>query len=128
MISFKRSRDDRNDVGLRCGLYLLIRDACLQPISVKAKAIRNTKSKINFYASGALYINDKMEHPIDPVNLLPIPPLIDSYTYHSQLPSSVASSSASNKVENGWIMGIDEAGRGRGSHSSKLSFEADLYR
>jgi len=46
-------------------------------------------------------------HPPDPVDLEPIPPLIDSYSYHSQLPESLD--------EAGWIMGIDEAGRGRES-------------
>jgi ribonuclease H2 subunit A len=45
-------------------------------------------------------------HPVDPVDLTPIPPLQDSYTYHSYVDDAV------NKEE-GWIMGIDEAGRGR---------------
>lgn len=49
---------------------------------------------------------------IDPVNLDPIPPLIDSYSFHSTLPASAAPGSEENKE--GWIMGIDEAGRGRG--------------
>ncbi|WWD19681.1 ribonuclease HII [Kwoniella shandongensis] len=52
-----------------------------------------------------------MSHPIDPVNVSPIPPLQDSYTYHSALPSSV-SGLPTNESE-GWMMGIDEAGRGR---------------
>jgi len=41
---------------------------------------------------------------MDPVNLSPIPPLLDSYTYHSALHP---------ENDEGWIMGIDEAGRGR---------------
>ncbi|KAK4685520.1 ribonuclease H2 subunit A, partial [Tremellales sp. Uapishka_1] len=47
-------------------------------------------------------------YPIDPVNVLPLSPLQDSYTYHSQ---PFASTSTSPDRE-GWIMGIDEAGRG----------------
>ena len=46
-----------------------------------------------------------MTHPVDPVNLAPIPPLIDSYTYHS--------APHQDDGPEGWIMGIDEAGRGR---------------
>ncbi|WWC91754.1 uncharacterized protein L201_006701 [Kwoniella dendrophila CBS 6074] len=52
-----------------------------------------------------------MSHPIDPVNLDPIPPMIDSYTYHSKLPSSI--DGVIKDEDEGWIMGIDEAGRGR---------------
>ncbi|WWD03694.1 ribonuclease HII [Kwoniella europaea PYCC6329] len=52
-----------------------------------------------------------MAHPIDPVNLSPIPPMIDSYTYHSKLPSSI--DGQIKDEDEGWIMGIDEAGRGR---------------
>jgi hypothetical protein len=48
---------------------------------------------------------DDMTYPIDPVNLAPIPPLIDSYTYHS--------APHQDDGPEGWIMGIDEAGRGR---------------
>lgn len=47
----------------------------------------------------------------DPVNLEPIPALQDSYVFHSQLPPEAAPGSDANK--GGWIMGIDEAGRGR---------------
>ncbi|KAL7418517.1 hypothetical protein Q5752_006975 [Cryptotrichosporon argae] len=43
-----------------------------------------------------------MTHPVDPVDLDPIPPLLDSYTYHS----------VPHEAGEGWIMGIDEAGRG----------------
>ncbi|WWC64531.1 ribonuclease HII [Kwoniella dejecticola CBS 10117] len=50
-------------------------------------------------------------HPIDPVNLEPIPPLLDSYTFHSKLPDSV--DGQIKDADEGWIMGIDEAGRGR---------------
>ncbi|WWC72063.1 uncharacterized protein I206_106023 [Kwoniella pini CBS 10737] len=52
-----------------------------------------------------------MAHPIDPVNLKPIPPLQDSYSYHSKLPDSVDGQIKDS--DEGWIMGIDEAGRGR---------------
>jgi hypothetical protein len=45
-------------------------------------------------------------HPVDPVNLSPIPPLLDSYSFHSSLNDSLDKTEA-------WIMGIDEAGRGR---------------
>ncbi|BEJ10200.1 hypothetical protein CcaverHIS641_0702350 [Cutaneotrichosporon cavernicola] len=48
--------------------------------------------------------------PVDPVNLDPIPSLLDSYTFHSVLPDDFDQSSEQNKE--GWIMGIDEAGRG----------------
>ncbi|CAK9782406.1 ribonuclease H-like protein [Cutaneotrichosporon oleaginosum] len=47
---------------------------------------------------------------VDPVNLDPIPPLLDSYTFHSVLPDDFDPTSDENKE--GWIMGIDEAGRG----------------
>lgn len=49
--------------------------------------------------------------PVDPVNLDPIPPLLDSYTFHSVLPDDFDPASEQNKE--GWVMGIDEAGRGR---------------
>jgi hypothetical protein len=58
-------------------------------------------------------------YPTDPVNLVPIPPLIDSYIYHSEPYLAGPSSGSENestsvvKEEDGWIMGIDEAGRGR---------------
>jgi hypothetical protein len=51
-------------------------------------------------------------HPTDPVNLDPIPSLIDSYTYHSELPL-LPDASTSAAGREGWMMGIDEAGRGR---------------
>lgn len=44
-------------------------------------------------------------YPKDPVNIEPIPPLQDSYSYHSE-----PYNGESNEE---WIMGIDEAGRGR---------------
>ncbi|EAL19140.1 hypothetical protein CNBH2390 [Cryptococcus deneoformans B-3501A] len=47
-----------------------------------------------------------MSTPIDPVNLDPVPPLSDSYVFHSSLPA------AEQTPGEGWIMGIDEAGRG----------------
>ncbi|EIW71984.1 hypothetical protein TREMEDRAFT_26073 [Tremella mesenterica DSM 1558] len=53
-------------------------------------------------------------HPPDPVNLVFIPPLIDSYTYHSILPPD---------IEGEWIMGIDEAGRG---HIGPMVYAAAL--
>lgn len=46
----------------------------------------------------------------DPVDQQPIPALLDSYVFHSELPSEAARAAAN---EGGWIMGIDEAGRGR---------------
>lgn len=46
-------------------------------------------------------------YPTDPVNIAPIPPLQDSYSYHSE--------PHSGDPEEEWIMGIDEAGRGRES-------------
>ncbi|WVR07635.1 ribonuclease HII [Kwoniella sp. DSM 27419] len=49
---------------------------------------------------------------IDPVNLDPVPALQDSYTFHSQLPQAITSGVAAKGNEE-WIMGIDEAGRGR---------------
>ncbi|WRT70178.1 ribonuclease HII [Kwoniella shivajii] len=52
-----------------------------------------------------------MAHHIDPVNLTPIPPLLDSYTYHSKLPDSIDGQVKDG--DEGWMMGIDEAGRGR---------------
>jgi hypothetical protein len=58
-------------------------------------------------------------HPIDPVNVSPIPPLQDSYTYHSDPYQS------SEGEE--WIMGIDEAGRGRGSFLPAANSPADVY-
>ncbi|ORX40519.1 putative ribonuclease HI large subunit [Kockovaella imperatae] len=39
---------------------------------------------------------------MDPVNLSPVPPLLDSYCFHS----------TRHESSEGWIMGIDEAGRG----------------
>ena len=60
-----------------------------------------------------------MNHPIDPVNLAPIPPLIDSYVYHSTPHKDTGAE--------GWIMGIDEAGRGRESGWSPSSLrQSDL--
>lgn len=46
-------------------------------------------------------------HPVDPVDVSPLPPLQDSYTYHSAPYGSPEGEE--------WIMGIDEAGRGRES-------------
>lgn len=54
----------------------------------------------------------------DPVNLQPIPALQDSYVFHSVLPPEAAPGSDANK--GGWIMGIDEAGRGRELPPSSL--------
>lgn len=64
----------------------------------------------------------------DPVDPRPTRPLVDSYSYHSPLPVSLSStaedyeeegeSSASGSKRKGvggggWMLGIDEAGRGR---------------
>jgi len=46
-------------------------------------------------------------YPLDPVDISPLPPLQDSYTYHSAPFQSPEGEE--------WIMGIDEAGRGRES-------------
>lgn len=46
-------------------------------------------------------------YPKDPVNIDPIPPLQDSYSYHSE--------PYGEDAREEWIMGIDEAGRGRKS-------------
>lgn len=54
----------------------------------------------------------------DPVNIQPIPALQDSYVFHSVLPPEAAPGSDANK--GGWIMGIDEAGRGRELPPSSL--------
>lgn len=51
-----------------------------------------------------------MTSQVDPVNLEPIPPLSDSYLFNSSLPDKFEQHN-----EEGWIMGIDEAGRGRAS-------------
>jgi hypothetical protein len=51
---------------------------------------------------------------VDPVDLTPIPHLIDSYTFHSDLID------LAEHKEDGWIMGIDEAGRGRELYSYLL--------
>lgn len=52
-----------------------------------------------------------MSTPIDPVNLEPVSPLRNSYVFHSALPAAERTSGE------GWIMGIDEAGRGRESNT-----------
>ena len=46
-------------------------------------------------------------HSLDPVDVSPLPPLQDSYVYHS--------APFESPEGEGWIMGIDEAGRGRES-------------
>jgi hypothetical protein len=50
-------------------------------------------------------------YPLDPVDISPLPPLQDSYTYHSAPFQSPEGEE--------WIMGIDEAGRGRESHANR---------
>jgi hypothetical protein len=58
--------------------------------------------------------NPDMAYPTDPVNPIPGSPLIHGYSYHSALPDSAAVSvtdAEGAKVQ--WMMGIDEAGRGR---------------
>jgi hypothetical protein len=56
----------------------------------------------------------------DPVNQSPIPPLLDSYTYHSE-----SFTLSDSDEDNGWIMGIDEAGRGREAIDFCSIVEAD---
>jgi len=53
-------------------------------------------------------------YPLDPVVISPLPPLQDSYTYHSAPFQSPEGEE--------WIMGIDEAGRGR--ESSAFIYDA----
>ncbi|KAI5454294.1 hypothetical protein NCC49_004352 [Naganishia albida] len=52
-----------------------------------------------------------MSYPADPVNPSPATPLIHGYSYHSALPEGLTSDEGDAKEP--WIMGIDEAGRGR---------------
>lgn len=55
-----------------------------------------------------------MAYPSDPVNPFPGSPLIHGYSYNSALPESASASvtdAEGAKVQ--WMMGIDEAGRGR---------------
>lgn len=55
-----------------------------------------------------------MAYPTDPVNPFSGSPLIHGYSYHSALPDGTAVSvtdAEGAKVQ--WMMGIDEAGRGR---------------
>ncbi|ODN94706.1 ribonuclease HII [Cryptococcus wingfieldii CBS 7118] len=49
-----------------------------------------------------------MSSSIDPVDIHPMPPLKDSYVFHSPLPDDFTP----NGEQDGWLMGIDEAGRG----------------
>lgn len=58
------------------------------------------------------------QHPVDPVNLEPIPPLRDSYVYHSK--EYRCPPATETGEDDGWIMGIDEAGRGRESFSHSI--------
>jgi hypothetical protein len=58
-------------------------------------------------------------YPRDPVDIEPIPPLQDSYSYHSE-PHQCADGEE-------WIMGIDEAGRGRESTGLKFQTSADTH-
>jgi hypothetical protein len=58
---------------------------------------------------------------INPIEPIPQIALFDSYTYHSPLPCQPGSSrlvgtnegEGDDEVGQGWVMGIDEAGRGR---------------
>jgi hypothetical protein len=58
-----------------------------------------------------------MSTPSDPVNPCPGLPLIHSYSYHSALPLEdvMTVKEDGESVKEPWIMGIDEAGRGRRS-------------
>ena len=64
-----------------------------------------------------------MAYPADPVNPVPGSPLIHGYSYHSALPESASTSVTDGEgAKVPWIMGIDEAGRGRECHLLKWSF------
>jgi hypothetical protein len=65
-----------------------------------------------------------MSYPADPVNPFLETPLIHGYSYHSVLPESVASEGGD--VKEPWIMGIDEAGRGR-KYSTSSRIQVDSY-
>ena len=54
----------------------------------------------------------------DPIEPRPLRPLIDSYSYHSPLPDWLLLDLDKDRSENeqGWMLGIDEAGRGRRYH------------
>jgi hypothetical protein len=54
--------------------------------------------------------SSQQQHPPNPIEPIPSTALFDSYTYHSPLPSHTAEDGG---VHRGWMMGIDEAGRGR---------------
>lgn len=75
-------------------------------MSERDDASRFTKNQLqsaHTYHSRA--IMSESVHPLDPVDISPLPPLQDSYVYHSKPFESPEGE--------GWIMGIDEAGRGR---------------
>jgi hypothetical protein len=72
------------------------------------KVIRRDKSRRVLY-----HIVDSTM-PLDPVDQTPFPKLQESYTFHSDLPDGFQKSSGATGDE-GWVMGIDEAGRGRES-------------
>ena len=54
----------------------------------------------------------------DPIEPRPLRPLIDSYSYHSPLPDWLLLELDKDRSDNeqGWMLGIDEAGRGRRYH------------
>jgi hypothetical protein len=54
--------------------------------------------------------SSSQQHPPNPIEPIPGTALFDSYTYHSPLPPHPAED---GDVHRGWMMGIDEAGRGR---------------
>lgn len=92
-----------NDLSARVAKYVR---------GVNSERVVENKSRPNKSCSSHLLNNTlssikipshSMTYPTDPVNLCPIPPLRDSYSYQS----------APHLDEEGWIMGIDEAGRGR---------------
>src|SRR4051812_26347183 len=60
-------------------------------------------------SSSTSYGHQHARNPIEPV---PSRALLDSYTYHSPLPARLNEDGGD---EAGWMMGIDEAGRGRES-------------
>lgn len=76
-------RDDASKVKINC---TLVYDTC-------------------HFIPTCIMASSSTSHPLDPVDISPLSPLQDSYTYHSAPFDSPEGEE--------WIMGIDEAGRGR---------------
>lgn len=60
----------------------------------------------------------------DPVEPKPCTALVESYQYNSPLPKGfVAKANDEDQEDEYWMMGIDEAGRGRELHLSRHCIE-----